>query len=254
MDDGAGPFDLVIAPSRPPREIERYVRAGGRLLAAGTTPPEPPIGPAQGRRVATQGYWRVHDHALLPSLKDTNLIFLDGEYVELPPADRPVLTLIPTAMFGPPEKVWRDKVETKTPGLVFSSHQKGRVAYLPWDVGGLYYRHSSQGHAALIADVIDHLLPAGRQVRTNAHPLVEMTVMDQPGRRRTLLHLVNGTGHSGTAYFPPLELRDIRIELAREFRRATAVSLDRSLTVTGEGQYRAFTLPVLKAYELVVIE
>ena len=68
------------------------------------------------------------------------------------PIDRPALTLIPTAMFGPPEKVWGDKVETTIPGLVFADHDKGRIAYIPWDVGGLYYRHSSQGHAGLIAD------------------------------------------------------------------------------------------------------
>jgi Hypothetical glycosyl hydrolase 6 len=254
MDDATRPYDLVIAPSRPPRELERYVRAGGRPLVTGTTPFGPVMGEAPGRRQSTQGYWRVHDRALLPSLDETRLIFIDGDYLELPPIDRPALTLIPTAMFGPPEKVWGDKVETKIPGLVFSELGKGRVAYLPWDVGGLYYRHSSQGHAGLVADVIDALVPDGRQLQTNAHPLVEMTVMDQPGRRRTLVHLVNATGHSDTAYFPPLEIRDIRVDLTREFRRATAVGLGKSLPVTGEGRYRTFTLPVLKAYEVVVID
>jgi hypothetical protein len=254
IDDPARPFDLVIAPGRAPQELERYVQRGGRLLVAGTTPPPLPIGRVVGRRTATQGYWRVHDHVQLPSLKDTNLLFLDGEYVELAPVDRPMLTLIPPAMFGPPEKVWGDKVETAIPGLVFADYGKGHVAYVPWDVGGLYYRHSSQGHAGLMADLIDHLLPMGRQLKTDAHPLVEITVMDQPARRRTLVHLVNGSGHSGTAYFPPLELRDIRIELAKSFRRATAVSLKRNLPVTSRGRYSAFTLPSLKAYEVVVIE
>jgi hypothetical protein len=68
------------------------------------------------------------------------------------------------------------------------------------------------------------------------------------------VHLVNGTGHSGTAYFPPVELRDIRIELARTFQRATAVSSNRALSVTANGRYGAFTLPSLKAYEVVIIE
>jgi hypothetical protein len=254
MDDPARHVDLVIAPSQPPEGLERYVRSGGRLLVAGTTPPALPMGRIVGRRSATQGYWRVHDHALLPSLKDTKLLFLDGEYLELAPIDRPALTLIPTAMFGPPEKVWGDKVETTTPGLVFGDHEKGRVAYIPWDVGGLYYRHSSQGHAGLMADVIDRLLPRGRQLKTDAHPLVEMTVMDQPARRRTLVHLVNMTGHSDTAYFPPVELRDIRIALAREITKATAVGPNRRLPVTRDGVYSAFTLPSLRAYEVVVIE
>ena len=254
IEDQPERFDVVIAASRPPKEIDSYVRRGGRLVVAGTTPPAFLSGGATARRLTTQGYWRVHDHALLPSLKDTKLIFLDGEYVALPPLERPILTLIPTAMFGPPEKVWGDKVETTTPGLVFADHGKGRVAYIPWDVGGLYYRHSSQAHAGLMTDVIDRLLPNGRQLRTNAHPLVEMTVMDQPARKRTLVHLVNVTGHSGTAYFPPVELRDIRIELAGDFHRATAVGAGKSLTVTSEGRYRAFMLPSLRAYEVVVVE
>ena len=255
IEDESRAFDLVIVPSRPPRGLERYVAAGGRLLVAGTdAPADLPVGGGSGRRIATQGYWRVHDHALLPSLKDTSLLFLDGEYAELAPLGRPVLTLIPTAMFGPPEKVWSDKVETTTPGLVFTDHGKGRVAYVPWDVGGLYYRHSSQGHAGLVADVIDSLLPNGRQLKTNAHPLVELTVMDQRARKRTLVHLVNGTGHSDTAYFPPLELRDIRIDLARGFTRATAASTGSHLPVTSQGGYGSFTVPSLKAYEVVVIE
>ena len=87
-------------------------------------------------------------------------------------------------MFGPPEKVWSDKVETTVPGLVFVNHGSGSAAYIPWDVGGLYYRHSSEAHRGLLADVIDRLLPGGRQLRTNAHPLVEMTLMEQPARRR----------------------------------------------------------------------
>jgi hypothetical protein len=254
MDDPDRRFDLVIAPGRPPPELERYVRDGGRVLVGGTTAPTMPIGNVRGRRPATQGYWRVHDHALLPSLKDTNLLFLDGEYVELDPIEPALLTLIPPAMFGPPEKVWGDKVETTIPGLVLAAFEKGRVAYVPWDIGGLYYRHSSQGHAGLIVDVIDHLLPAGRQLKTNAHPLVEITVMNQPARRRTLVHLVNATGHSDTAYFPPVELRDIRIDLAQPFTQATAVSVNTRLSVTRDGPRGRFTLPTLKAYEVIVVE
>ncbi len=254
LDDGNRRFDLVIAPSRPSKELERYVREGGRLLVAGVVPPALPIGRVVGKRTATQGYWRVHDHGLLPSLKNTKLIFIDGEYVELEPLAKPLLTLIPTAMFGPPEKVWGDKTETTIPGLALGEYQKGSVAYIPWDVGGLYYRHSSPGHAGLIADVIDRLLPGGRQLKTNAHPLVEMTLMEQPGRKRTLVHLVNATGHSGTAYFPPVPLSDIRIELARGFTSAMAVGSNSKLPVSGTGPYRGFTLPRLNAYEVIVLE
>jgi putative glycosyl hydrolase-like family 6 (GHL6) protein len=252
MEDGSR-FDLVIAPEAAPAELERYVREGGRLLVAGATPPPVPVGTIAGRK-STQGYWRIHDRAVLPSLKNTDLIFLDGEYLEIAPLAHPILTLIPTAMFGPPEKVWSDKVETTVPGLVLANHGKGQVAYIPWDIGSLYYRHSSEPHRGLIADLIDRLLPAGRQLTTNAHPLVEMTMMDQPDRRRTQIHLVNGTGHHDTAYFPPLEIRDIRIDLARDVRRARAVALNQDLPISVNGRFRSFTLPLLRGYEVIVLE
>jgi hypothetical protein len=253
LEDGVRRFDLVIAPENAPKEIERYVRDGGNLLVGGVTPPALPIGRAVGRKT-TQGYWRLHDRTGLPSLSDTDVLFVDGDYLELEPSGKPVLTLIPTAMFGPPEKVWSDKVETGVPGLVFATHGKGRVAYLPWDVGSLYYRHSSESHAALLSDLVDGLLPRGRQIRTNAHPLVELTLMDQPVRKRTLVHLVNGTGHHDTAYFPPVELRDITIELPGAVRSVRAAGLGRTLPVTNNGQYRTFTLPSLRAYEVLVVE
>ena len=253
LEDGTRKFDLVIAPESAPKEIERYVREGGNLLVGGVTPPALPIGRVIGRRT-TQGYWRIQDRTGLPSLRDTDVLFVDGDYLELEPGGKPVLTLIPTAMFGPPEKVWSDKVETRVPGLVFATHGQGRLAYVPWDVGSLYYRHSSESHAALLSDLIDGLLPRGRQIRTNAHPLVELTLMDQPARNRTLVHLVNGTGHQDTAYFPPVELRDITIELPRDVRSVRAVALDRALPVTSNGQKRMFTLPSLKSYEVLVVE
>jgi hypothetical protein len=254
LDDPARRFDLVIAPSGASAELERHVREGGRLLVAGTTPPALPVGRVVGTRSATRGSWRVHDHSLLPSLKDTRLLFLDGEYVELAPLEKPLLTLIPPAMFGPPEKVWVDKVETDIPGLAIADHGRGRLAYVPWDVGALYYRHSSPGHAGLMKDVIDHLLPQGRLLKTTAHPLVEITVMTQPARKRTLVHFVNLSGHSDTAYFAPVEMRDVTVELAQEFRQATAARLNKALPVTVAGPYRRFTLPSLGAYDVVVLE
>jgi hypothetical protein len=247
-------YDLVIAPSGAPAELEPFVRGGGRLLVAGAVEPAFPVRPVIARRPHTQGSWRIHGHDSFPSLEDTNLLFLDGEYLELLPLERPLLTLVPPAMFGPPEKVWVDKVETEIPGLAISDLGEGRVAWIPWNVGGLYYRHSSRGHGGLVADVIDHLLPAGRQLKTSAHPLVEITVMRQPQRDRILVHLVNVSGHADTAYFEPIEMRDIAVDLAEDFTRARATALGEALAVTRSGARGRFTLPRLGAYEVVVLE
>jgi hypothetical protein len=140
------------------------------------------------------------------------------------------------------------------PGLVVSAHGQGRAAYIPWDVGGLYYRHSSPAHAALVADVIDQLLPDGRQLRTSAHPLVEMTLMAQPARGRTLLHLVNGSGHHDTAYFAPIPMGDIRVELPGVVKRVHAVAAGSDLAIASVGGASVVTLPRLDAYEVLTIE
>jgi Hypothetical glycosyl hydrolase 6 len=254
LDDSPRSYDVVVAPSGAPAALDRYVRDGGRVLAAGPAPPAIPIARVVGRRDAIQGAWRVHDRALLPSLANTNLLFLDGEFAELAPVAKPALTLIPPAMFGPPEKVWADKTETTIPGLVVADYGRGRMAWVPWDVGGLYYRHSSPGHAGLMTDLIDHLLPHGRQLQSDAHPLVEITLMRQAKRNRMLVHLVNASGHADTAYFAPVEMRNITVQVAAEFRTARSVSSNRVLDVTRDGRYARIIIPLLKAYEVIVLE
>jgi hypothetical protein len=102
--------------------------------------------------------------------------------------------------------------------------------------------------------VIDHLLPDGRQLRSGAHPLVEITVMRQPSRGRTLLHFVNLSGHSDTSYFTPIEMRDIPVELVEAFTRARAMVFGASVPVARDGRYGRFTLPRLGAYEVVVLD
>jgi hypothetical protein len=246
-------FDLVIAPDGAPAELEAYVKEGGRLLAAGTRAPEFAV---EGRRAekAVQGYWRIRNHRLFPSLKETNLLFFEGEYAQLPKQEDPLLTLIPPAVFGPPERVWSDQRETETPGLLITKCGNGQVVYVPWDVGSLYYRHSSPAHAGLVADLIDHLLAGRRQLRTNAHPLVETTLMRQPGKARTLVHFVNLSGHSGTAYFEPIEFRNLEVEVEGDFRSARSRHLNQRLPVKRLAGSSFFTLPRLDAYDVVVLE
>lgn len=256
LEDKTKRFDVVIAPDGVPPALDSYVREGGRLLVAGTTPPPFGVkiksgGQPQGK---IQGYWRIHDHSLFPSLRHTKLLFFEGEYVGLEQQPAPAVTLIPPAMIGPPEKVWADKRETTIPGLSIVKHGRGEIVYIPWDVGSLYYRHSSPAHAGFMADLVDRLLSGRRQLRTNAHPLVEITLTRQPGKSRTLVHFVNLTGHSGTAYFDPVPFRSVEVEVEGNFSRARTVGTGTPLALEQEGKYAAFVLPELKGYEVVVLE
>ncbi len=247
-------WDLVIASGGAPPELDTYVREGGRLLVAGAAPPGLQLGKVVRRWTDTRSaYFRIRDHALFPSLKNTQLLFLAGEYLEMESAGKPLLTLIPPSMFGPPEKVHVDRVDTEKPGLLLADYGKGKVAYIPWNVGDLYYQHSSPGHAGLVADLVDHLLPGGRQVKTNASPMVEITVMDQPTRGRTILHLVNLSGQFATGYFPPVPMRDIEVQVLGKFQHARSAASNLDLRLVKNGDYVRFTLPSLDAYDAVVL-
>lgn len=255
LDRQPGRFDLVIAPQAVDADLEGYLGRGGRLLIAGSKSPRLKLPEVVRTWPETRAaYFRIRDHALFPSLRETDLLFVDGPFTEFEPPRQPLLTLVPPSRFGPPEKVFIDKVETDRPGLLLTDYGQGRLAYVPWEVGALYHRHSNDSHRGFLVDLVDHLLPAGRQLRTDAHPLVEITVMEQPGRNRTLVHLVNLSGHSDTAYHPPVEMRDITLELAGEWRTARPIGQLQDVPVHRADRFTRFVLPRLGAYEVVVLE
>ena len=248
---GKRDFDLVIAADWAPAELKQYVEQGGHLLIASSREPELPIARVIGNSKDLKGYFRVRNHAMFPSLKDTDLLLLDGAYTEVEGDGSKSLSLVPPSMIGPPEFIHIDMRDTNKPGIVFKDLGRGQVAWLPWDLGALYYRVSLPSHAALFHDVVERLYPK-RQLTTNAHPLVEITLMHQGDR--TLLHLINLSGHSQTGYYAPLKMSDIRIEVAGRFKTATTVRNPRPIATEMREEYTVFTIPELVDYELVVLK
>jgi hypothetical protein len=79
-----------------------------------------------------------------------------------------------------------------------------------------------------------------------------MTLMRQGSR--TLLHLVNLSGHSQTGYFPPVPMNSIHISVAGAFKSARTVRVPGSVAVRANQGYSEITLPGLSDYELIVLE
>jgi hypothetical protein len=248
---GKRKFDLVIATDWAPAQLKRYAESGGRVLLVSSQAPDFPFVPTYKKWSVLKGYIRVRDHSMFPSLKDTDLLMLDGSFTEVQADGLAPLTLVPQSMFGPPELVHVDMTDTATPGIVFRQVGKGSIAWIPWNLGGLYYRLSLPAHAGLFRDVMDRLNPE-RQLRTNAHPLIEMTLMKQDERH--LLHLINLSGHSQTGYYPPFAVKDIRVQIAGGFKSARTIRSPHNLPLHVSGGYSEFTIPELADYELVVLQ
>jgi hypothetical protein len=247
---GTRDVDLVVADGEVPKELEQWVRDGGHLLIASTTVPPFDMGKVVKRWTDPDGaYFRVRDKAMFPSLKETNLLFMFGDYVEVK-AESPI-TFIPPSMYGPPELVHVDWKDTDAPGLIMKKIGKGEVDWLPWDLGSLYDLRSSEAHAGLMRDLIDHLLPNGRQLKTDAHPLVSITLMRHGDSH--LVQFANLSGHSDIAYFKSVPMKDIKVQVKGAFQSAQAVGTGQSLAVSRNGDYSQFTLPSLADYEAVVL-
>lgn len=227
--------------------IDDFVRRGGRVLATGGTALYTELGRPRtsfgleslgAARVKTRrdsmrsAYFRVDDRTRLGSLPDTDLVFLDGPYwvTDMRPEAEVSLTLVPPCMYGPPEQVAIDQVESDLPGIIWYTHGRGQTAYLPWQVDSLYYRHSSPGHSGTLLSALLALLPE-RQIVTNAGPQVEFSLLK--GEHGYLLNLVNLSGHHGTAFFPPVPMHDIEIQvrLPHPAQSATSLQTDKPLAL-----------------------
>ncbi len=244
-------IDLVVVPDGQfPAPLESYLVRGGRVLVAGTDHPGLGLPGATRRWSDTRSaYFRIEDHTLLPSLRASWTLFWEGDFLELEALDRPILSLIPPGPFGPPDKVSALSERTRIPGLVIQEVGAGQVAYLPWNLGDLYYRFGNDKHRLLVADLVTHLLDGPPQLVTNAHPSVEVTLLKRPDGT-TLLHLVNLSGHNGTTFFDPIEMREVALSVRGRFSRARAVNLNRDLLPDESGR---FVLPVLREHEVVML-
>jgi hypothetical protein len=248
---GGREFDLVVAADWAPSALQQYAEAGGNVLVASARKPEFEIAPAVRTEPDVKGYIRIRDRAAFPSLTETDLLLLNGAFTEVRSGAPAALTLIPPSLIGPPEFVHIDMKDTDTPAIATRRMGKGTATWIPWNLGALYYRLSLPAHAALFRDLIARLDPQP-QLQTDAHPLVEMSLMRQNGR--TLLHLINLSGHSQTGYFPPVPMTGIHIEIAGAFTSAKTLRDPGALPLQPKGAYTSFTLPRLNDYELVILQ
>jgi hypothetical protein len=248
---GKREYDLVIASDWAPAGLRQYAENGGKVLVVSASKPEFEVASVVRTQSDVKGYVRVRDHSAFPSLKDVDLLMLNGPFTELKADGPSSLTLIPPSMIGPPEFIHIDLKDTDTPAIAIRPMGKGTVTWIPWNLGGMYYEQSLPAHAGLFRDVVAGL-QVRPQVRTNAHRLVEMTVMRQGSR--TLVHLINLSGQSQTGYFTPVPMSGIQVRLLGSYKTGRTVRSPGGLSVRVNQGYSEFTISRLTDYELVVLE
>lgn len=262
--------DLQAIADDTARMLDRFVDSGGTLVASGrpgfrTAELEPRVEPALaclgiervvGVRDVRGAYLEVEDHTGFPRLQDTDLVFLDGQYVdaEYRAGAQGRLRFIPPGPFGPPERCVLPAA-TGEPGLVIHPFGAGHAAYVPWSCGTLVHRHGHGNTSSFLADLLQHhagLEPVGGTLP----PMVEVTLSERADAAVHLLHLVNGSGHRGVSCVEPVTMRDLEVVIPYrgEPSRANGLVGGRELEWhVAEGRLTV-RVPELGLFEAVQIE
>ena len=172
---------------------------------------------------------------------------------EHPPETDAPLTFVPPMIENPAEVSQSDLQHTHIPAIISRQFGKGKITYLPWDLGALYNRLALPAHAQLLTDIIDKLLPSGRQITTSAHSSVEMVMCRKEGMPAQLLHLINLSGQANNAYKEAIPMRDIAISVKGKFTAAASRKGNLKLPIEHKDDYSSFVLPVLNDYDVIVI-
>ncbi len=209
-------------------EIDRYVREGGKLLVTGETSSCDMKGNRQHRiRLQSLGiknythkpkeqgaYFKIReqDKTKLRGFEKLNIVYLSGEVLECETNEgtENYFGLIPSSMFGPPEKAYYTNI-TDIPGMIFNQYGEGSCVYLPWHVGQHYEKVGNHAHSMVICSAINDLLQIDHSLETSATPLVELTLHHQSSHNRYLISAVNLSGQLGTMFHKPLPISNITI-------------------------------------------
>lgn len=78
----------------------------------------------------------------------------------------------------------------------------------------------------------------------------------QPGSERTIVHFINYTGHQERAFYEPISLHDIHLEiqLPASAKTARAVRAGVDLELSDDNGVASVAVPRLDLFEVVVFE
>jgi hypothetical protein len=223
------------------------------------------------RESLKSSYARI-EHAedpLLQGIGDTDVLPNDGALVEFRPAPgRHVpLTLIPpvTAHSGAPISIPEYSANfttTEIPVAVHGPYGKGRSVFFCNQMDQLFHRYGFRDLGRILANAVLLGLGETNDLEVDAPDYVDVTSMEQAGRR--LVHLINfpvgkplntGWRHPGgnLVEVTGITVR-IRAGAGRTVREVRLASDETALTHRSDGAWTEVTVPRLVDHEIVVFE
>ena len=251
-------------------KVDAFVQAGGAAISVCRSgfrdgADEPRARPAlkclgieEILRVRTDmrsSYLKLDDKTGFARSEHTDLIYLDGPYVQAQYADaaQARLKLVPPHNFGPPERCYYTQV-TDHPGVVIHPFGKGKAVYIPWKPGALFHRQGYTNTFDFVADLLEGV--AGlKPVGGNLPPMVEVTWFEKTDGSGLLLHLVNGSGHFGVSFYAPVVMTNLEVTLpyAREPQSVGSLPRNQACDYQWEEGLLTVHIPELELFEAIRI-
>ena len=253
------------------RSIAEFVRGGGAVIASHETSLYDAAGnkrtklalaevlgaeydSASTTTAARNGYLcRRQAHPMTAWMRQTSVLPFSGRIapVRLVGGAAAPLVYGYTARAANPEEM-ENPIRTEVPLLIANTFSAGKAVYVPCDLDRFYFRSRVDDARRLLGSAVAWALGDGLPLTTNAPSEVGVALSRKPGY--TFVHLINSIG--GRPLGEVVTVRDL------EFRLRTGTKVKNVRTLRGgarltfearDGHIR-FTVPVLGAYEVVVVE
>jgi len=251
--------------------IAEFVRGGGALIASHETSLYDPGGnkrtklalaevlgadydPSSPMTAARNGYLcRRQPHPMTAWMRDTSVLPFAGRITPVRPVGGSAAPLVYgyTASLVDPEEI-ENPVRTDVPLLIANIFSAGKAVYLPCDVDRFYFRSRLDDARRLLGSAVAWALGDGLPLGTSAPSEVGVALSEKPGF--TFVHLINTIG--GRPLGEVVTVRDLEFDLRLGSKTKTVRTLRGGAALHFEARdgHISFTVPVLNAYEVVVIE
>lgn len=237
--------------------LDGFARAGGTVIASGDTTGLSCLGiKTLGERktglMSSAFEVREEDKAVFPRCGEAPILPIGPELqmAKFEEGTQRYLRLIPEHPYGPPERCYYTEV-TDYPGVTVHPYGAGRGVYIPWNIGSFYFDQGWQNTLNVMEDVLFSLC-ALPELAPGLSPMVELTLAKKEGA--VLAQLVNGTGCFANRWFPPVPVRDIRLELPGLAGKTARALHGGKVKCESKEDKLIISLDVLNEYEAIIME
>lgn len=257
-------------------EISRFVREGGGLIATY----ESSLYDEKGNRRGDFGLKDVFGCHYLKDLGEQNKGKQLAGYMEIE-IDHPVIksyqlgfkfpiggNYLSVSTFGEsqaiaklltPTRYYCDFYGKKTdyPGVVVNHCGKGKVVYIPGEMGLTYYERGFVEHKRLIENSIRWITGGELPIETDLPETVEISIMEVDDGT-TIIHLINCTADLSCPIekIVPVFQGKVKIKLPekKNIKKLFSIYNKENLEYNVEKSYVVITLPPLYEYEMIVFQ